>query len=162
MTNWDEVDHPRRPAGSSRGGEWTKAEHAARKGAGLKEIVHTSVTDAIGGQLSKEWEKEHGEYGSPFWKDPGDKSEYLTIRVDGRLVAGATIHQRGATTFIDSIASHSPGAGLEMLNHLKEKNIFITAMASTEQSKAWFVKNGFRYVTNKPHDYNVIWVRRMN
>jgi hypothetical protein len=110
--------------------------------------------------LNREWKKEHGESEGPFWDVEGEVNpRYHLIREKGKLVAAATTVQKGLATNILAIASHSHGAGVTILDDLKSKNMFLVATASSDKSKAWFVKNGFQPVFDRPGEFNVRWTR---
>ena len=114
----------------------------------------------IAAKLNEEWANTYtNEPEGPFWNVEGEKNgKYWVVRnEDGILVAGATTIQKGMSTEILSIASHALGQGTTILDALKGRNIFLIALASSDKSKQWFVKNGFKEVLDKPGQYNVRW-----
>lgn len=160
------------PAGTEKGGQFahkegdngTVAAAAARQAAGLKskgvEKVNATTKQAI--LLNNEWRKNYKQLEGPFWDTTDEKSpRYWIYRNDsGELVAGATTVQQGLRTDILSIGSHEQGAGVKILNELKDRNIWSVALASTPQSKKWFESQGFIRNEN-PGQWNYIWKKKI-
>lgn len=124
-----------------------------------------SASGNLAEKLNEEWSKQHPkESTGPFWDTAGEQNgRYHVVRDrDGKLVAGATTVQRGVRTEVLSIASHAPGAGKQILNELKAKNVWLVAMASSDKSRVWFKSQGFVDEKDpaRSKDWNVTWKRR--
>ncbi len=146
--NWGHEGRPGEVGGSGEGGSEGLLSSAATVGAAKK--------------LNEEWNRTFPhELEGPFWNVEGEKNgKYWAVRdTAGKLVAGATTVQKKMATEILSIGSHAKEQGVRILNYLKERNIFLIAVASSKNSKQWFLNNGFKEVLDKPGQYNVKWMK---
>ena len=146
-------DQPRVPAGGAGGGRWISTG---------RNIASVEATQQSRKDLTVEWVKMHDDPGGePFWDAEGeDEAQYWTSRdEDGKLLAGATTVRHGNVRHILSIASHAPKAGQEILDELKSRYTWLSALAGGESGRSFFQRNGFIY-RPKPGQYDWLWMRK--